>query len=163
MLSRDAAPDARRLSANAGGMCSAIVRHAHELARLADGGRPTADSLIAAAELAAEAGQLVRSCPLSDWWQGWAENHASVRMDDLAIAARYGTAGNLPPAGQLDGAPLDVGRAVAGMLDVLAVGVVAEADASGATADPATVPALAEAEAVRRAGLDVGQSDMSVA
>jgi len=105
----DGAPPMAAVCARALG--DTLARHGGELARVADGGTVTGDTIAAAATIAALAVELLTNAPLLPWWQGYTANvgDAVDGLLDLSSAARSGTAApTLAPAGRpsepLDGA-----------------------------------------------------------
>lgn len=68
------------------GLCVQWARHAGELARVADGGPVTADTVAAAALIGATAAELLTAAPLSPWWQGYAA-HVGDALEGLCSLA----------------------------------------------------------------------------
>lgn len=119
------------------GLCRALAWHAGELARLADGGTVTGDSIAAASSIAAGALEVLTAAPLRPWWQGWAANLAGAvdGLCDLTGAAWQGSAAaGIAPA-TADRGPLDAARAARDIAAALAVGIL-EASAEGIAAGP---------------------------
>lgn len=120
------------------GLCRALAWHAGELARLADGGTVTGDSIAAASSIAAGALEVLTAAPLRPWWQGYAANLSGAvdGLCDLASAADGGSAApGIGPAAHVYRGPLDAARAARDIAAALAVGVL-EASGEGVAAGP---------------------------
>lgn len=140
----DGAPSGAATAARA--LCADVARHAGELARVADGGAVTGDSIAAAASIAADALELLTAAPLRPWWRGYAAglSDAVDGLCDLTGAAWGGTAAaGIGPATRPNRAPLDVGRVAHDAASALAVGILATSDGIAAGPLDAAAPAVA--------------------
>jgi hypothetical protein len=71
-------PQRKTGAALAATLGATYTNHAAELARVADGGAPTAQTIDAAADVCRDAAALLSALPLTTWWQGWAASCADV-------------------------------------------------------------------------------------
>lgn len=113
------------------GLCVQWARHAGELARVADGGPVTADTVAAAALIGATAAEFLASAPLSPWWQGYAA-HVGDALEGLCSLAGSAMSGDglaapgMPPAQSSTSGALDARQAAHGVAVALAVGIMGE-------------------------------------
>lgn len=86
-------PPRNSASIVAADLVSIDAEHAAELARVADGGAVTRDTIIAAATIAATAAELLAALPLSPYWRGYVARWGDDidRMLSIADAADIDT------------------------------------------------------------------------
>ena len=113
------------------GLCVQWARHAGELARVADGGPVTADTVAAAALIGATAAELLTAAPLSPWWLGYVA-HVGDALEGLCSLAGSAMSGDglaapgMAPAQRATSGALDARAAAHGSAAALAVGIMGE-------------------------------------